>query len=264
MPAPLRLARTAYGTATARPALVIAPGLFGHGRNWGTLARRLSDGRQVVTVDLRNHGDSPWSEDHSYPALAADLAALLAELGAPCDLLGHSMGGKAAMVLALRRPELLRRLIVADIAPVAYDHSQLPLVRAMQRIGTDFPSRAAAEAALAALVDEAPVRSFLLQSLDLKAHRWKLNLSALAAAMPQITGFPAPEPGPGGGAGGRFEGPSLFLTGAASPYVRPEHHPAIRALFPQAQFQDIPGAGHWLHAEKPRETEAAVRAFLDG
>ena len=243
-----------HGSPAATP-LVIAHGLFGSGRNWGVVARRLSDRGEVIAVDMRNHGDSPWDDDHSYPALAADLGAVIAGLpGGQADLMGHSMGGKAAMVLALTQPARIRRLIVADIAPVAYSHSQQPQIDAMRRVDlATVASRAEAQAMMQATSPE--IAAFLLQSLDLAERRWKLNLDVLERGMAGITGFPD--------IAGRFDGPALFLTGAQSAYVRPDHHARIRALFPAATFVAIAGAGHWLHAERPRDVEGAVRAFLD-
>jgi len=238
--------------------LVIAHGLYGSGRNWGVIARRLADRREVVVVDMRNHGDSPRFYTQSYPDMAADLAEVIGTLDGPADLMGHSMGGKAAMQLALTRPDLIRRLIVADIAPVAYTHDQTRHVHAMA--GLDLPAittRAEADAALALTVEDPALRAFFLQSLDLrtKPPRWKLNLAVLEAEMPGIVGWP--------GTTGQFDRPALFLSGAESTYVRPEHREAILALFPKARFARIPGAGHWLHAEKPREFEETVRVFLD-
>ena len=131
---PMQLNAIIHGQPTDRPPLVIAHGLFGSARNWGAVAKRLSAERQVVAVDLRNHGDSPRSPDNGYEAMAGDLAETIAALGGRADVLGHSMGGKAAMVLALTDPERVGRLVVADIAPVAYGHSQLELVRAMQAL----------------------------------------------------------------------------------------------------------------------------------
>lgn len=259
MTAALELARERFGAAGSRPGLMIVHGLFGSGRNWGAIARRLADARQVVTVDLRNHAGSPWAASHTYPDLAADLAAVIAAEGAPMDVLGHSMGGKAAMRLALERPELVNRLIVADIAPVAYGHSQAHLIAAMRGLDlTGLRERRAADARLAQAVPDPGVRALLLQSLDLRADppRWRLNLDALETAMPAILGWPDAAGLP------PFGGPVLFLAGALSDYIRPEHRAAIRALFPQAQLATIPGAGHWLHADRPREFEAAVRAFL--
>lgn len=245
----------AHGPGTDAPPLLIAHGLYGSARNWGVIAKRLSDARQVIAVDLRNHGQSPWTETHGYPEMADDLAEVIAAAGGRADVLGHSMGGKAAMMLALRHPDLVRRLIVADIAPAAYTHSQLPFIEAMRAVDLDrVQRRADAEEQLAALGVEPALQSFFTQSLDLTERRWRLNLDGLAREMPKIMDFPRTD--------ARFDGPALFLSGAASDYVRPEHRPAIRALFPKARFAKIPGAGHWLHAEKPREFEASVRAFL--
>jgi esterase len=246
-------------SATAEAStLVIAHGLYGSGRNWGVIARRLADRRDVVAVDMRNHGDSPRFPTHSYPEMADDLAEVIESLSAPVDLLGHSMGGKAAMQLALTRPDLIRRLVVADIAPVAYTHDQTRNARAMADLDLSrITTRAEADAALSERIDDPALRAFFLQSLDLRKHpaRWKLNLAVLEAEMPKIVGWPATQ--------GKFDHPALFLTGAESRYVRPEHREMIRALFPTSRFAKIPGAGHWLHAEKPREFEETVRVFLE-
>lgn len=246
-----------HGAPGDAPPLLIVHGLFGSARNWNAIARRLSARREVVVVDMRNHGDSPRDPVHTYPAMAADLAEVIAAIGGRADVLGHSMGGKAAMTLALSAPELVDRLIVADIAPAAYAHDQLGYVRAMQALDlAGVARRADADALLATSVPEPGVRAFLLQSLALapEGARWKLNLDALGDQMPEIMGFPD--------LGRRFDGPTLFLTGAASRYVRPEHWPAIRALFPNARAEEIPGVGHWLHAEAPEAFVAAAEAFL--
>jgi pimeloyl-ACP methyl ester carboxylesterase len=242
-----------HGTPTDRPPLLVAHGLFGSARNWGVVAKRLSDAREVVAVDMRNHGASARHPDHSYAALAADLAEVIGD--APHDVLGHSMGGKAAMVLALTHPGQVRRLIVADIAPAAYGHTQSHLIAAMRAVDLSAVTRRSDAAAQLAMVPDDGTRSFLLQSLDVAGKRWTLNLDALEAEMPKIIGFPEVE--------GAFGGPTLFLSGGDSDYVRPEHRDRIRALFPAARLASIPGTGHWLHAEKPRDFEAAVRAFLD-
>jgi Predicted hydrolases or acyltransferases (alpha/beta hydrolase superfamily) len=249
-----------HGTPTALPPLLIVHGLFGSARNWGAIAKRISDSREVVAVDMRNHAGSFRDEEHTYPAMAADLAAVIEAEGQAMDVMGHSMGGKAAMLLALTRPELVNRLVVADIAPVAYGHSQNHLIRAMRGMDlSGLDSRREADARLAAEVDDPGVRAFLLQSLEMKSDPpgWRLNLDALERQMDLITGWPDTEGLP------PYGGPVLFLSGALSDYVKPEARPAIRALFPQAKFAKLPGAGHWLHAEKPREFEAALRVFLD-
>ncbi len=247
-----------HGQPTDAPPLVIAHGLFGSARNWGAVAKRLAARREVIAVDLRNHGDSPRDPDASYPALAADLGAVIDAAGGRVDLLGHSMGGKAAMALALTSPGRVARLIVADIAPVAYGHSQIGYVRAMQSVDLGRVARRAdADAALAAAVPDPALRAFFLQSLAVgpEGARWKLDLATLADQMPSIMGFPD--------LAGRFDGPALFLTGGGSDYVRPEHWPAIRARFPAARRETLPGAGHWLHAEAPGPFAAAVEAFLE-
>ncbi|MCC5991697.1 MAG: alpha/beta fold hydrolase [Rhodobacteraceae bacterium] len=248
-----------YGAPSARPWLLVVHGLFGSARNWGAIAKRLSDGREVISVDMRNHGDSPWAKSHAYADLAADLARVIAQKGGTPDILGHSMGGKAAMMLALTRPDLVNRLLIADIAPVAYGHSQRGLIAAMRRLDlAGLESRAAADRALAADVDDPSVRAFLLQSLDLRSSpaRWRLNLDVLDAEMDRITGWPED-------ISGRFERPTLFLSGAKSDYVRPEHRPAIKALFAGAKFAKLPDAGHWLHAEAPRAFERTARIWFD-
>ncbi len=241
------------GDTSARPPLLIVHGLFGSARNWGVIARRLADDRQIISVDMRNHGDSHWTESHDYHGMAEDLAEVLEQHG-QADVLGHSMGGKASMVLALTRPDLVRRLVVADIAPVGYGHDQIDNIRRMKQVDLEaIASRAEATQMMGDL--EAATAAFFLQSLDLQEKRWKLNLEVLERDMETILGFPQVE--------GRFTGPTLFLSGANSSYVQERHHDAIHALFADARFSVIDGAGHWLHAEKPREVETAVRGFIE-
>ncbi|GAB5448199.1 alpha/beta fold hydrolase [Gymnodinialimonas sp.] len=243
-----------FGAENAAPPILIAHGLFGSARNWNVIAKRLAERRFVVSVDMRNHGASPWSAPHSYEAMAEDLAEVIARFGV-ADVVGHSMGGKAAMVLACARPDLVRRLVVADIAPVAYGHTQQGMIDAMRVVDLSaVETRGDADRQLAAVVEDAGVRAFLLQSLDVKGRRWRFNLDQLEADMEAVIGFPE--------VSGAFEGEVLMLSGGASDYVLPEHRGRVKALFPKARFARIPGAGHWLHAEKPREFEAAVGAFL--
>lgn len=253
---PAMLHTIIHGEPTENPPLIIAHGLYGSARNWGVIAKRLSDKRQVIAVGMRNHAFSIWTDQHTYPQMAEDLAEVIQHFGGTADVLGHSMGGKAAMTLALQNGDLLRKLVVADIAPVNYSHSQIQFIEAMKAV--DFSSvsrRSDVEQQLAELGVEPALQSFFTQSLDIPGKRWLLNLDVLAAEMPKIMGFPDLE--------GTWDGPTLFLSGASSDYVLPEHRTKIRALFPSARFAKIPGAGHWLHAEKPREFEAAVRTFLN-
>jgi len=243
----------AEGEMKDAPPLLIAHGLFGSARNWGVIAKRLAAaGRRVVAVDMRNHGQSFWDDVHDYPAMAGDLSQVIG--AGPWDVLGHSMGGKAAMMLALAHPGKVRRLIVADMAPVTYTHTQNHNIEAMRRVPLETVADRG-EAAEAMGLDEPGLAAFFLQSLDMGKRRWRLNLDALEREMPKILGWPEPE--------GQFGGPALFLTGATSTYVTREARPAIKSYFPKARFAAIPEAGHWLHAEKPREFEAAVKVFLD-
>ncbi|MEP2783071.1 MAG: alpha/beta fold hydrolase [Pseudoruegeria sp.] len=243
------------GPATNAPPLLIVHGLYGSARNWNVIAKRLSEERQVLTVDMRNHGESPRFDSHSYFDLATDLADVINAYGGTADVIGHSMGGKASMVLALIEPTCVRRLIVADIAPVAYTHTQVHLIHAMRSLDlTKISTRGDADRQLAAFVEDKGIRAFLLQSLDVKLQRWRLNLDTLEREMDKIIGFPD--------ISGSFVEPTLFLSGGDSDYVLPEYRETIRAFFPKARFSKIPGVGHWLHAEKPREFEATANIFF--
>ncbi len=244
-----------HGDKTDQPGLLIVHGLYGSARNWGVIAKRLSDTRQVIAVDLRNHGHSEWKNTHTYQDLAGDLADTLTHLGGSWDVMGHSMGGKASMVLALTQPELVNRLIVADIAPVNYSHTQIQYINAMKAVDLDkVEKRSDAGPLLTPHVDDPQLIPFFLQSLDVKNHRWLLNLDVLEKDMAHILSFPD--------ISASYDGKTLFLSGALSDYVKREYRPDIKRLFPKAQFVKIPGAEHWLHAQKPREFEAAVRAWL--
>ncbi|WP_232822925.1 alpha/beta fold hydrolase [Oceanibium sediminis] len=256
MSAPVPLNTVAYDGPGDVP-LVIAHGLFGSARNWNVIAKRLSTDRPVVAVDMRNHGDSPHDPDNSYAALAADLRAVIEGLGGTADLLGHSMGGKAAMMVGLQAPEVLRHLVIADIAPVAYTHTQMPLIKAMQKVDLGAVSRRSdADAQLKAAVPDAMLRAFLLQSLSVgpDGARWKLNLDALGAQMGRIIGFPQDA--------GTSALPATFLRGGASDYATGPQEAAIMAAFPAARIEEMPGLGHWLHAEDPRGFETRLRTIL--
>lgn len=235
--------------------LVIAHGLFGSTKNFAGVARKLSERRTVITLDMRNHGESPWEDTHSYFDLANDLAEVIAPLGT-VDLMGHSMGGKSSMVMALTKPQNLRRLIVADIAPVAYDHSQTDKIDAMEKVDlAAITRRSEAERRLVSLGVSKGYASFFTQSLDLANKRWRFNLPVLRREMDKLTGFPDID--------ATFDGPALFLSGGASEYVRPEHRSLIKTLFPAAYLAKLPGAGHLLHADRPEAFLAAVETFLD-
>ena len=240
------------------PTLIIAHGLFGSGRNWGAVAKKLSATRHVVSVDMRNHAGSPWSEDHSYHAMAEDLAQIASHFSAPVEVLGHSMGGKAALVLAAQRPELVSHLIVADIAPVSYSHTQVHLIDAMEQLDLSQVSRRSdADEMLKPLVEDAPVRAFLLQSLEVAetGTRWRLNLQALRQNMPLILGFPDKCPA--------VKGQVSVLYGGLSDYVDETGKQAYARLCPQANFHPVERAGHWLHAENPAEFNRVLQSVLE-
>jgi esterase len=253
------LATTELG---AGPAVAILHGLFGSGRNWTTIGRHLAAKHRVLLIDLRNHGASPWAEGMSYPEMAADLRAALAARGiSRAALIGHSMGGKVAMAAALAWPPEVERLVVVDIAPVVYPPSLLGHLRAMQELDlAQVRRRSEADRRLATAIPDAAERAFLLQNLVFEAEQahWRINLTAIAHAMPLISGFPALPPGR------TYDGPALFVAGGRSPYLRTEHEPAITALFPAAHLVRIAAAGHWVHAEAPTAFLAQVEPFLAG
>lgn len=248
------------------PHVVLLHGLFGQGKNFATTASRLAaTGHRVTTVDLPNHGHSDWTPTQDYGAMAADVAELLTGSGAPVVLVGHSMGGKVAMTLALRRPELLRALVVVDIAPVDYppERPGSPFARyiaAMQAIDVDaLRTRGEADAALTEAVPEPAVRGFLLQSLvrDGDGWRWRLNLDVLRRALDGLVRFPEPAPG------AVFDGPVLWISGAESGYVRPEDRPRMDTLFPQTRLVRVKGAGHWVHSEQLAVFVDVLTRFVD-
>src|SRR5690625_4730743 len=249
------------GAETAPP-LIIAHGLFGSARNFQTLAQKLVKGRRVLVVDMRNHGESPWAESMDYSEMARDLGLLIEDhAGGSAIVLGHSMGGKAAMALALTRPDLVAGLIVADIAPITYPHSHLAYVQAMQSVDlSTITRRSEADRALAETIPEPMLRAFLLQSLAVRdgEARWQLNLDALGNGMEQIMGWPENL------SAESYDGPSLFIHGGASEHEVARSEPVIRNLFPNAELHELKGAGHWLHAEKPAEFLDAVETWLGG
>lgn len=239
------------------PPVVLLHGLFGAGRNWGGIQKRLALRHRVLAPDLRNHGESDRAPAMDYAAMAEDVCEVIARRGlAPAAVLGHSMGGKVAMALALRHGAMVSRLVVADIAPVRYPPALRGYVAAMRALPlTPDLTRRDADAALEPAVPEASIRAFLVQSLDFggDAPVWKLGLAEIAAAMPAIEDFTVP---------GRYEGPVLVLNGERSSYIQPAHHALFRQLFPAARFATVERAGHWLHADSPNAFLALVEPFL--
>jgi pimeloyl-ACP methyl ester carboxylesterase len=257
------------------PRVVFVHGLFGQGKNWTTIAKGLAADHRVTLVDLPNHGHSPWTDRVDYLDMAELLAAELEQFGEPVTLVGHSMGGKVSMQLALRRPELLRALVVVDIAPVEYplqggrtddpDEEASPFaafIAAMRAMDLDrLTTRGDADAALQAAVPSRMVRSFLLQSLVREGSggegwRWRLNLELLERDLGELRGFPEPPPG------AVFDGPVLWIAGANSAYVLDDDRPRMDALFPATRLVRIRNAGHWVHSEQPDIFLETLRRFL--
>ncbi len=256
-PSPLSLAFTDSG---AGKPLVILHGLFGSKRNWGAIAKALSAHRRVLCLDLRNHGESPWDPAMNYPALAADVAHFIhAHSLGSVDVIGHSMGGKAAMTLALSHPELVGSLTVVDIAPAPSPGTFIHYVEALRAMDlTRITSRKEADAGLAPAEPNPGIRAFLLQNLESGADgfKWRVNLDALSAAMEDLLDFETPPHGHS------YQGQALFLAGGASDYIGPHHHGEINRLFPAARVEVLPGVGHWAHAEAPELFLNHVKGFL--
>lgn len=265
-----RLHTTDLGESGSR--VVFCHGLFGQGKNWTTVAKTLAhpdpdnDGvraHRVTLVDMPHHGRSWWPDSFSYTGLADDVATLL-DPADPVALVGHSMGGKAAMVLALRHPELVERLCVVDVSPVAYSHGDefRGYIDAMQGVDlTTLETRADADRALSAGVPNSAVRAFLLQNLrrDDAGWRWQANLDVLGRDLPVVGGWPEEDL-----AGlAPYEGPVLWIAGANSPYVTDDYAAAMEALFPRVRRVTIKNAGHWVHSEQPEVFADVLRRFVD-
>jgi len=239
--------------------LLLAHGLFGSSSNWRGVARRLSGDRRVLAADMRNHGRSFQDHSMSYAAMAGDILDTLQKQGLTrAHLLGHSMGGKAAMVAALQEPGAVASLVVVDIAPVIYTHSHTPLIDAMMAIdAAALRSRGQADRLLKDAIDDTMTRQFLLQSLERadQGYRWRLNLEVLKQSMGELVGFPDMN-------GKTFDGPALFLRGAESEYVQGGHQAAIERYFPNAEYESVDNAGHWVHADQPQRLVEQVAAFI--
>jgi len=241
--------------------VVLCHGLFGQGRNWTQVAKALAADHRVLLVDMPDHGRSAWTKQFDYLAAAEQVADLLAD--EPSALVGHSMGGKVAMIAALSRPEAVERLCVVDVAPVGYpDGSEFEgFVAAMRGLDLDaLADRDDADAALAPAVPDPTVRAFLLQNLRREgdAWRWQLNLDVLGDDLDTIRGWPedavaAFEP---------YAGPVLWVAGQRSDYVRDDHAATMERWFPRVRRVTVKDAGHWVHAEQPVVLVEVLRRFL--
>jgi pimeloyl-ACP methyl ester carboxylesterase len=261
----LQLHTTTFGEHGSR--VVFLHGLFGQGRNWTQIAKVLATEHRVLLVDLPDHGRSAWTERFDLIEVADLIAAEIAS-GAtsgtdPVALVGHSLGGKVAMVLALRHPALVERLCVVDIAPVGYQRvgEFAGYIEAMGALDLGrLAERADAEAGLEPAVPNPTVRSFLLQNLRREGSgwRWQANLAGLRRDLPAIGGWPEDEldgtPS--------YDGPVLWLAGQRSDYITEEYAPAMDRWFPRNRRVTVKDAGHWVHSEQPEVFVEVLRRFL--
>jgi esterase len=242
------------------PAVVLLHGLFGSGNNLGALARSLQDRFEVHSVDLPHHGRSDWLEPADLAATSASVRAWMLHHGiASARFVGHSLGGKVAMQLALDHPELVDALVVADIAPAAYPPGHDAVFAALDAVaGAGCRSRAEAAAIMAEHLEEHDVVQFLLMSLQRQPdghYSWRFNLPGIKASYESVRAAPA--------AAAPYRDPVLFIKGGESDYIREEHRSHILALFPAAEVKIMPGCGHWLHAQRPQLFNGIVGRFLD-
>lgn len=240
--------------------VVFLHGLFGQGKNFGGIATALADLATVHLVDLPNHGLSPWTEAFDLDGQADLVASWLEEsVPTPVTLIGHSLGGKIAMRLALRAPELVERLMVVDISPARNEAatSFATLVAALRRIDLDqIQSRTQADRALAHEIPDDGVRHFLLQNLRFRGQHWSwaANLDLLGDSLHAVGGWPPLE--------ATYDGPVLWVCGGRSPYVQPEHVAVMRRLFPRVRQITLKRADHWVHADDPASFIHICRLFL--
>ena len=259
---PLELAVEETGSGSP---VVLMHGLFGSSTNWRRIARALADRHRVYSVDLRNHGRSPWAATMSYREMTEDVVALFDRLGLQTPaVLGHSMGGKVAMALALTEPQRVGRLIVVDIAPISYSDRYSSRVwsysEAMRGIDTmAVTSRGEVQRILDQSIHDPGTVGFLMQNLVSRNEHydWRINLPALSAAMGELAAFP-PEL-----KGMIFDGPTTLLIGSQSDYVSTGDRALFRDYFPKARIVEIEDAGHWVHADRPDEFIAALEEALD-
>jgi esterase len=247
-----------FREAGAGTPLIILHGLFGSSDNWYSLSKVFAEKFRVFTVDQRNHGQSPHTPDHNYNVLTTDLEEFIQQqkLDKPV-IIGHSMGGKAAMNFAIKNPGLLSKLVVVDIIPKAYPVHHDNILEGLMSIElASLTSRTDADNQLQKFVPGAGTRQFLLKSLTRKEQggfEWRINLPALATNIEAM--------GSGLVFDGRFDGPTLFIKGALSSYYKPGDETMVSRYFPNAKWQTL-DTGHWVQAEKPGEFADAVLTFL--
>ncbi len=254
----LKLAYEEYGEKD-KPALIILHGFFASSRNWRSIARQLQQDFHIFVPDQRNHGASPHAEPMDYPAMANDMVDFLYQHGLQrAHFLGHSMGGKVAMLLALNQPQMINKLIVADISPRNYQHSFDQTIQALKNIPLEqIQNRKQADRFLAEAIEDESYRQFLLQNLGLDngRYRWRVDLPLFQRYADKIVGFPEIQ------AGKFYPDPALFLGGENSDYIREND---VYRYFPKAIIKYLPNAAHWLHVQAPEAFCQEVRQFLAG
>ena len=250
----------AYETVGSGPPLVVLHGLFGSRGNWRGIARELAATNTVHTMDLRNHGASPWADTMGYGEMADDVLQLIQFLGLEqATLMGHSMGGKVAMALALRYPQEVGRLVVVDIAPVSYADTLTPFAQAMSNADVmAAASRTEVQRRLQQAVPDEGVVPFLMQNLVTRNDHfdWRLNLMGISASMQQLCAFPSELTDL------CFKGPVTVIAGEHSNYVAKRDGSSFRPMFTQVAVDVIDGANHWVHADQPKVFLHRVRNVL--
>jgi len=241
--------------------LVVLHGLFGAAQNFRGIAKKMAEDFDIIAVDLRNHGASFHHDEHSYPIMAQDVFDLMDHLSLDqAHIMGHSMGGKVAMQMALHTPERIDGLVIGDISPVQYPDHHDAVFKGFNAVDlTTISSRGEAENALTQHVEDPGVRMFLLTNLmrdEDRAFKWRLNIKSLEDNYTEIAKPPTSK--------GDYKAPTLFMRGGLSDYISEHHIPALKDLFPAAHIHTIDGTGHWLHAEKPDEYCQVVTDFLKG
>ncbi|NJN27134.1 MAG: alpha/beta fold hydrolase [Cyclobacteriaceae bacterium] len=239
---------------------IILHGLFGSSDNWMSVAKLLPKKYHIVLADLRNHGESPHSDQWNYKLMAQDVRDLANELGVEhFHLMGHSMGGKVAMTLAAEFPGILTKLIVADIAPKSYPVRHQKIIDALLSIDLKhLESRKEAEDKLAVYIHEAGVRQFLLKNLSRdsdESYSWKLNLEVINKLLENVGEATIPQE--------TIDTPTLFIRGSHSDYVTDDDVAEIRKYYANAKVETLGNAGHWLHAERPDAFVETVLDFLE-
>lgn len=238
--------------------LIILHGLFGSSDNWLTLGRKYAEDFRVITIDQRNHGQSFHDEEFTYEAMAKDLERFMAKNHInKAHIMGHSMGGKTAMVFAAICPELVDKLIVADIGPQSYPVHHGTILKGLFSIDLNsINSRKEADEQLGQYVPEVGIRQFLLKNLTRadNGFAWKINLPVIASQIEQM--------GKGLNQNTSYSKPTLFVRGERSDYIKDTDLNLIHSIFTDSRVETIAGAGHWLHAEKPREFYDLTIRFL--